>query len=392
MLFMHLIGRRATRNPRPFPAQSGPFSALARVLVVCVLAFSGFAAAQDRPLPTLKIGDAAPALSAGKWLKGEPVQTLEVGTPYVVEFWASWCETCMHSTPQLGRVQRQYAGDGLVCIGVNIWDDPDKAKQYVQDHQDQFDFRVALDKPPPDGNPKIGVSGRAWVSAAGRDQPPVAFLVDRGGRVVWIGHPLSPRGVFEEMVGLLVRDELTSERSRDLAQKYAELEARAREISERFSAAMAAKDYDNAAAAMDDLIDLSPKLYGLGGVMNRFHVTLVLQHDYRGAYAWARTIGDRFWDDAFVLNAVAWAIVDTPGLEVRDLDLAMKFTKRSNDLTGNANAAFLDTLARAHYETGNLDKALEIETRAVSLAEPEFKKELGQALERYQKAIKDREH
>ena len=388
MLSMHLIGRRAPRAPRLISLQPGSFSGLAALLLAVVLAFAGSAPAQDKA--RLQVGDAAPALAAGKWLKGEPLAGLEPGTPYIVEFWSSWCETCAFSIPQLGRIQRQYAADGLVCVGVNIWDDPDKAKVYVEDHQDQFDFRVALDKPAADGNTKIGVSGRGWVSAAGRDRPPVAFLVDRQGRVVWIGHPLSPRGVFDEMVRLLVRDELTPDRARDLGAKYAELEARAREINKRFSEATAAQDHAAAAAAMDDLIDLSPKLYGLSGVMNRFHVTLVLQRDYRGAYAWARTIGERFWDDAYVLNAIAWAIVDTEGLEVRDLDLAMKFTKRSNALTGDANAAFLDTLARAHFEMGELDTALEIQTRAVGLAEPEYRTELGDALARYQQALKDR--
>lgn len=354
-----------------------------RVLAAIVLCLTGHAGAQDKARSRVQIGDPAPVLATGRWLKGEPVERLATGTPYVVEFWSSWCDTCMYSIPQLTRLQRQYAGDGLVCIGVNVWDEPERAAAHVRDHDDQFGFRVALDQSPPEGNPRSGASARSWVEAAGRDKPPVAFLVDRQGRIVWIGHPLALRGVFDEMVRLLVQDKLTPEHSRDLGARYADLEARSRVIMARCDKAMADEDFPAAAAAMDDLIDLSPSLFGLRGVVNRFHITLVLQRDYRGSYAWAREIGKRFWDDAYVLNAIAWAVLDTDGLEVRDLDLAMKFARRSCDLTGNANAAFLDTLARAYFETGDVDKALDVEGKALLLAEPEIRKELQAALDKY---------
>lgn len=44
-------------------------------------------APQEKPAPTLKAGDAAPALAIETWLKGKPVTAFEPGHVYVVEFW-----------------------------------------------------------------------------------------------------------------------------------------------------------------------------------------------------------------------------------------------------------------------------------------------------------------
>ncbi|MFT7667925.1 MAG: hypothetical protein ACI8X5_000611 [Planctomycetota bacterium] len=44
--------------------------------------------AQDGP--TLKVGDAAPALNVAEWVKGSQVNSFESGSVYLVEFWATW--------------------------------------------------------------------------------------------------------------------------------------------------------------------------------------------------------------------------------------------------------------------------------------------------------------
>ena len=52
--------------------------------------FAGFAAAT--PVvegETLEVGDPAPALSVGEWVKGSAVE-LQKGQVYLIEFWATW--------------------------------------------------------------------------------------------------------------------------------------------------------------------------------------------------------------------------------------------------------------------------------------------------------------
>lgn len=39
---------------------------------------------------TLKVGDPAPSLTIGEWVKGDAVPAFTQGKAYVVEFWATW--------------------------------------------------------------------------------------------------------------------------------------------------------------------------------------------------------------------------------------------------------------------------------------------------------------
>lgn len=41
------------------------------------------------------------------------------GKVVVVDFWASWCVPCRRSFPWLEEMQRKYAAEGLVVIGIN---------------------------------------------------------------------------------------------------------------------------------------------------------------------------------------------------------------------------------------------------------------------------------
>jgi hypothetical protein len=53
-------------------------------------------------------------------------------------------------------------------------------------------------------------------------------------------------------------------------------------------------------------------------------------------------------------------------------------------LTAQADPAVLNTVARIHFEKGSLDKAVEVQTKAVGLAQdPKLKQQLQTALDTY---------
>ena len=81
------------------------------------------------------------------------------------------------------------------------------------------------------------------------------------------------------------------------------------------------------------------------------------------------------------LNDLAWTMLDTPGLQNRDLDLALDLAKKAAQISKNEDCQILDTLARAYFEKGNLDKAIEVQTLAVE------KSPLTKTLKKY-KALK----
>ncbi len=81
---------------------------------------------------TLSAGDAAPALSVTKWLKGAPVTSFEKGHVYVVEFWATWCGPCVASMPHLSAIQKEFK-DKVTIIGVTSEDPNNTAREGRKD-------------------------------------------------------------------------------------------------------------------------------------------------------------------------------------------------------------------------------------------------------------------
>ena len=97
--------------------------------------------------PSLKVGDPAPPLAVGPWIKGEPIPKLEKGRVYVVEFWATWCGPCKANMPHLSRLARKVKGKAEI-IGVNVWERPPTTemdiKAFVAGMGDRMDYHRVL--------------------------------------------------------------------------------------------------------------------------------------------------------------------------------------------------------------------------------------------------------
>jgi thiol-disulfide isomerase/thioredoxin len=148
-------------------------------LVAAILASGGgiFASAGA----ALNVGDSAPPLQAGKWLQGQPITQFAQGTVYLVEFWASWSAPCRDAVPRLNEASEKYKGKGLVVIGQNCWEQ-DQAAAAAFINEMKVAFPVVLDD-------ATRTMAKNWISAAGRSSLPAVFVVDKKGRVGWIGTP-----------------------------------------------------------------------------------------------------------------------------------------------------------------------------------------------------------
>ena len=71
---------------------------------------------------------------------------------------------------------------------------------------------------------------------------------------------------------------------------------------------------------------------------------------------------------AGTLNNLAWLLATADDPELRDCRRAIGYARQSVDAA--RNAAWIDTLATAHAECGEFDRAVEIETQACDLAKP----------------------
>jgi tetratricopeptide (TPR) repeat protein len=82
-------------------------------------------------------------------------------------------------------------------------------------------------------------------------------------------------------------------------------------------------------------------------------------------------------------NQLAWQILTDPKIKDRDLKLAEKIALRACDASKGKDAAILDTLARAYFMNGKKDKAIEVQEKALKLADGDMKKALQDTLESY---------
>lgn len=146
----------------------------------------------------LGVGDPAPPLEVTKWVKGGPLDLAQAKGKNIVvlEFWATWCSPCVRSVPHLTKLQQQLADKGVIIVGVTS-EDPDntieKVEKFVRNQGEKLGFTVAFDKE--------GKTDKAYMEAAGQEGIPTVFVIDRGGRVAWIGHP---QDRLEQVLGELV--------------------------------------------------------------------------------------------------------------------------------------------------------------------------------------------
>lgn len=140
--------------------------------------------AQDRARPSLKLGDPAPPLRLRAWLKGAPIENLEKGKVYVLEFWATWCAPCRNNIPRLSVLAKKFRGKVTIAsIGVyeEGIDNFKKIKTFVDSMGSRMDYAVASE----DSN----FMATDWLNAFGESAIPHAFVVNAAGQVAWIGHP-----------------------------------------------------------------------------------------------------------------------------------------------------------------------------------------------------------
>ncbi|MBM4110403.1 MAG: TlpA family protein disulfide reductase [Phycisphaerae bacterium] len=129
----------------------------------------------------LAAGSKAPALSIDEVIKGKPVDGLKEGTAYVVEFWATWCPPCVASIPHLTKLQKKHKNIVVLGVAGSERGGKDPLEAFVKKQGSKMAYTVAYD-----GDRSMSA---AWLSAAGQNGIPCAFVVDTKGTISWIGNP-----------------------------------------------------------------------------------------------------------------------------------------------------------------------------------------------------------
>jgi len=327
--------------------------------------------------PTLKVGDPAPKIQNGKWVQGDPVKELKEGKTYLVEFWATWCGPCRVSIPHLNEIHNKYKEQGLVVIGQDCWErDEALVAPFVEKMADKMTYRVALDDK---ADNQKGKMAETWMAAAGRNGIPSAFLVDKKGMIAWIGHPMELKDTVIEEV-LAGKYDLKKAAEENATKQKSE--AKLRTIMNAFGRALQEKDWDTANAKLSEAEKILPEDEQSNLDSARMEVALG-KKDYPAYYKLVSKMSDAAKDNAMQQNELAWRILTDERLEERDLKLAEKIADRANEAAKGKDAGILDTLARAKFMQGQKDEAIDLQTKALKLADSNQQESLQKTLDSY---------
>ncbi|MFZ9345766.1 MAG: TlpA disulfide reductase family protein [Burkholderiaceae bacterium] len=143
---------------------------LAVLLAVAVIAIGAAFLLRATPAP----------LVSGQTITGQSVSSKALkGKPYLVNFWATSCVTCVKEMPDLVAVHREFESKGFTTIAVAMsYDRSDYIATFVKDRH--IPFLVIHDK------------DNVWTKAYGDvSVTPTTFLVDREGNIMkrYVGEP-----------------------------------------------------------------------------------------------------------------------------------------------------------------------------------------------------------
>lgn len=168
-------------------------SSLQLLLLLSLMAIT--AHAQNDQFLLLNIGDPAPPLRFRNWIKGAPIQKLEKGKVYVLEFWSTWCAPCRAAMPHLSALANEYK-DTVTILGVDVMERKntsiEKVKAFVDSMGARMNYHVAAE----DSN----YMAAGWMEASGEQGIPSSFVVNAEGRLAWIGHPKNLPGALRKIV------------------------------------------------------------------------------------------------------------------------------------------------------------------------------------------------
>ena len=68
-------------------------------------------------------------------LDQEPVSLSGLrGKPVVLNFWATWCPSCVDEMPYLQEIHEEYSSEGLMLLAINLAESPTTVENFLQNN------------------------------------------------------------------------------------------------------------------------------------------------------------------------------------------------------------------------------------------------------------------
>jgi len=89
------------------------------------------------------------------------------GRPVWVNFWATWCPPCRAEMPEMKKFYAKYRNQGLVIVGVDLAEDPNTVRKFVQENGYDWTFLLDRDSRVAQSYNAGGIPTHAFVDANG---------------------------------------------------------------------------------------------------------------------------------------------------------------------------------------------------------------------------------
>lgn len=346
---------------------------------------------------TLQPGAKAPALDIEHWVsngkgKFKQINEFEAGKVYVVEFWATWCPPCIASMPHLSELQQKYASKGLQIISISD-ESIEKVNSFLEGDvrggegtYAELTSTYCLTTDPDNS------SHEAYMEAANKNGIPAAFIIGKSGELELICHPME----LDEPLELIINDKWDRE---EFAKAQKAKKSNEQKMMQEVQAAMGEvsqlmqdKDTDAAVEIVDGLIK-KYKSHPIAEQLTAARAQMVMMGGGKKGAKAMLDFAMASKEDTNLLNQIAWSVVEMKqaGEDVDEhvLGAATKIAKQGVE-NSPTDGAILDTYAHLIYFNGDLDKAIEIQKKAVENSTGEMLDEVKPFLDKLMKEKADK--
>lgn len=334
--------------------------------------------AQDAAEKSLKVGDPAPALSSGKFVQGEAVKEFNKDNAYIVEFWATWCGPCRATIPHLNELHTKFKDKGLVVIGQNVWERDEKlVEPFIKEMGDKMTYRLALDDK---SSEEKGAMAKNWMTAAGQNGIPSAFIVGKDSKIAWIGHP-------SQLNDAMIQEVLDGKFDTSAAAKKIEEETKKKTamgtVQTTMAKAIREKDWPTAEKAVAEFSEMLEPERRKFLDMPRLQI-LLGQKKTEDASKMAEKLRSENEDNTMIQYQIASIFSSVPAEDKPDLAFAEKCARQALDKSEGGNKAPCQALlAKVLFLKGSKEEAVKLQEQAVESAPAQFKARFQKTLDSY---------
>ena len=321
-----------------------------RTVALSVVPFLALASASAGPL--LNAGLPAPPIKGATWLSGKPVVTFAKGSMTAITFWSSTGDRDSQVMRGLFEMAGRYKSTTFAIVAVQDAAGAEPVKKAAAAAKASgFSF----------GQDTTGALAKAWLVAADEQDLPVSYLVGKDGKLLWIG---DPRGGLDWALR-------QSEAGKWNVAQFAKERAKEKADNARYAHIMKLVRSGKAREGLADLDKwmATDKEMGKRMVLVRFDI--LMRASETEAYRYGRVLlNGELKNQSGLLWLMARSIVDdNPILKKPDFKLALELSQRSAELTQFKDANILTAMAYSHFKLGDLAKALELQEKAMPIAE-----------------------